>query len=241
MKKIFKKNFGFSLLETLLGFLIFSIIMVVLYGTFFSGMKIEERSAGDSAIYHQVKMSFDAMGRELEEAAHFDFSSFPSGLQSFAGTSSEISFLTPGKNGLRVVRYALKDRPKTRIHQTLIGEHYKKNIAATTITQSEGEQITCLMRSEEPFVDFVSENNTSEENEEILFDNVRRDSLKISYAYLESKGERTYLVWQNVWDKEYVPSGIRLELTLTPASKDAPPIAVKKTIYIPTGFWGEAL
>jgi hypothetical protein len=250
MKKTFKEDLGplsfmriragFTIIEALLGFLIFAIIMVVLYSTFFSGMKIEERSTGEGVIYHQVKMSFDAMGRELEESAHFDFSSFAPGLMSFVGTSEEVSFLIPGKEGLQHIRYYLKDKKKVKIFKTLIGKRSEKNIAVTNVITKE-DPLACLMRSEQSFADFVSGRQVPEDNEEILFDNVRRDSFKIFYAYLESKGERTYLVWRDSWDKDYVPSGIKIDATLISPQKDVLPIVVKKTIYIPTGFWGEAL
>ena len=239
MKKIFKKDSGFTLIEILLGFLIFSIILVVLYSTFFSGMKIEERSAGDAATYNQAKMSLDMIGHELEEAVPFNFENFDPGLKAFEGSSLKISFLVKEKNGLRHVSYYLKERDKTKIRQTLIGQHYTKNVAATNITGEE-TQVLCLMRSDEAFVDFVSDAADSSVNEEVLFDNVRPDSFKISYAYLESENENAHLVWKNTWDKEYIPSGIRFEFALESFKKGDPLINIKKDVYIPTGFWGEA-
>ncbi|MCX5681507.1 MAG: prepilin-type N-terminal cleavage/methylation domain-containing protein [Candidatus Omnitrophica bacterium] len=231
---------GFTLIEFLLGFLIFSIILVVLYSTFFSGMKIEERSLGDAATYSQVKMSLDIMGRELERAVHFDFSSFSPEMKSFTGNKNKISFLIPAKDGVRRVTYYLKNKEKVKIHKILIGGHYKKNVSVTNITVKE-EDVVCLMRSEEAFADFVAEGASSTAAEEVLFDNVWRDSFKISYAYLDDKGEKPKLVWKNAWDKDYIPCGIRFEMTLVPFRQGEPIMNVKKDVYVPTGFWGELL
>ena len=178
------------------------------------------------------------IGHELEEAVPFNFENFDPGVKAFEGSSSKISFLVKEKNGLRHVSYYLKERDKTKIRKTLIGEHYKKNVAVTNII-SEEAQALCLMRSDEAFVDFVSDVAEPFASEEVLFDNVRPGSFKISYAYLESKDETAYLVWKNTWDKEYIPSGIRFEFALEPFKKGDPLINIKKDVYIPTGFWGE--
>lgn len=238
MRKIFKKNSAFTLIEILLGFLIFSIILVVLYSTFFSGMKIEERSVRDAAAYHQAKMSLDMMGRELEEAVMFNFENFSLERKAFEGSQNKISFLTPGKNGLVRVSYYLEDKDITRVHQTLIGGRYQKNVQATDLT-SEAVPPLCLVRSEEPLVDLLVEGGNGSQVQEILFDNVRRDSFGISYAYLESAGENPRLVWKNAWANEYIPSGVRFELTIEPFKKADPPLHIKKDVYIPAGFWGE--
>lgn len=229
---------GFTLIEILLGFLIFSIILVVLYSTFFSGIKIEERSVGDAAAYHQAKMSFDMIGHELEEAVPFDFSNFSPELTTFIGTGDSISFLTPGKGGLRRVSYYLKEKGSVKIQRTLIGGRYQKNVLVIN-TKEESTPVFCFVRSEEAFVDFVMGDEDLGLKEEILFDNVQTDSFKISYAYLKSEGDTSYLVWQNTWDNLYIPAGVRFELRLAPFKKNDPSINIKKDIYIPTGFWGE--
>lgn len=230
---------GFTLIEILLGFLIFSIILVVLYSTFFSGIKIEERSVGDAAAYHQAKMSFDMIGHELEEAVPFDFSNFSPELTAFIGTGDSISFLTPGKSGLRHVSYYLKEKRSIKIQQTLIGGRYQKNVEVTNIT-GESIPVFCLVRSEEAFADFVMGDEDLGLKEEILFDNVQADSFKISYAHLKSEGDNPYLVWQDRWENLYIPAGVRFELQLAAFKKNDPSINIKKDVYIPTGFWGEA-
>lgn len=231
---------GFTLIELLLGFLIFSIVLTVLYSTFFSGMKVEERSAGDAAAYHQAKMSLDMMGHELEEAVPFTFVNIAPSLASFEGDRTKISFLTPKKDGLKRVSYYLKDKEKVKVYQTLLGAHYTKNVRIANIRE-QARAVFCLVRSEEPFFDFLRGAAGNPAAEEILFDDVREGSFQISYAYLKAAGDSSSLVWQNFWANDYIPAGIRFEMIIESYQKNDRPLYIKKDVYVPTGFWGELL
>ncbi|MFA6378967.1 MAG: hypothetical protein WCX16_04200 [Candidatus Omnitrophota bacterium] len=239
MKKYLKKKHAFTFVEILLGFLIFSVVTLVLVSTFFSGLKIQQRANDDGAMYHQVKMALDMMTQELEQAIFFDLSNLAPNLKSFEATAKQISFLIADKNGgIKRISYYLEDKEKIHIYKTLLGQHYEKNVSVVDI-KSEKIPSVAFMRSEEAFVDFVSTKRSPTIQQEVLLDNVQRDSLKFSYAYLQPAEEKASLSWQGVWDKEYIPAGVRFEMILVPLKKKEALVTIKKDVYIPTGFWGE--
>jgi type II secretory pathway pseudopilin PulG len=241
MKKDLQKICAFTFVELLLGFLIFSIVGLVLYSTLFSGLKIQQRSSDDSATYHEIKVALDMMGRELEQAIRFNFSKMAPELKYFEATATSLSFLIIDRPSvIKRIRYYLEDKDKVHIYQTLVGQHYQKNVSLINSTQEQTQPMV-LMRSEEPFLDFVSKVKSSDGYQEVLLEPVGRDSLKWSYAYIQSSENKAFLSWEDVWDKDYIPAGMRLEVTLLPLGNKKQPMVVKKDIYIPTGFWGEPL
>jgi len=236
MKKKYQTFYAFTFVELLLGFLIFSVVVLVLYSTFFSGLKIQKRANNDGAMAHQVKMTLDMMTGELQEAIHFDFSNAAPALTSFEGTKDRVSFLTTGKDGaIKRVSYYVTDKDKVRILKTLVGNRYQKNVSAAYINQKKVQCIV-LMRSEELFIDFVSGKKSSSAREETLLDNIQKNSFKFFYADLAP--DQSSLIWNNVWDETYIPAGIRLEMTLVPLQEKEKPMEIKKDFYIPSGSWG---
>jgi type II secretory pathway pseudopilin PulG len=231
---------GFTLVEVLLGFLIFSVLALVLYSTFFSGLKIQKRSNEQGAMHHQLKMTLDMITRELEQSIHFDFSNLSPSLKSFEGAARQITFLTIDKEGvIKRISYYLEDKDKVHIYQTLIGQHSQNNVSVVN-KKSEDVPLVVLMRREEPFVDVLSGRPSSDLREEVLLDHIQRNSFSFLYAYLEpAKAES--LSWQDVWDKDYLPSGIRIRLMLIPLNENEKSITVQKDIYNPIGSWGETL
>ncbi len=238
MKRYAKTQYAFTFVETLLGFLIFSIVALVLYSTFFSGLKIQQRSHDDTAMYHEVKMALDMMGRELEQAMAFDFSKMSSDLKDFEPTAQSISFLMADRHGaIKRISYYLEDKDRVQIFKTLIGEHYQNNVSVVNVKQEQIPSVV-LMRREEPFADFIAGAHTSHERQEVLLDHVEPKSFRFLYA-LGLAEDKTSLAWQETWDKEYIPAFIRLEMTLIPSQPKEKPLMIKKDIYIPTGSWEE--
>jgi len=239
MKNQDKKLSAFTLIELLLALLIFSVVALVLYSTFFSGLKIQQRSSENGAMYHQIKMTLDMMTGELQRSINFNFSSLSPKLKAFEGTGDRISFLIAEKTGvIKRISYYLENKDKIRIYKTLIGQSYKKNVSVQNIRQEQIPTVV-LMRSEEPFSDFASGAKSSNAYEEVLLDNVQKDSFKILYAYLKSGASS--LTWKEPWEQEYLPSGVRLQMILVPLEEKQKPISIVKDFYIPTGSWGEAL
>jgi hypothetical protein len=240
MMTVNKKKHGFTFVEFLLGFLIFSIMAVALYSTFASGLKIQKRANSEGLLYHQAKMSLDMIARELESSLSFNFSQSYPALKPFEAGRQRFSFLIADRDQIKRVTYYAQDPDKAMVHKILLGQRSQKNVAVTNIRSNASLGEVVLMRREELLAHFVNGQNDVSSQEEIILDHIEEKSFKILYAYLTTEKGATTLQWQEGWDKDYLPAGVRLEMTLRPSGQSQKVVSVVKDIYIPTGFWEEA-
>src|SRR3569833_3026891 len=90
-----KQEHSFSLVELLLGLLIFSIIALTLYSMFSTGLKVDEKSHYISQSYQEARLSFDMLSQDLENAFIYDTSaSYPDQL-SFVGDPAHLGLIRP--------------------------------------------------------------------------------------------------------------------------------------------------
>ena len=238
--KIMKKDFsaikrkGFSLIEALLGLAIFSVIAVTLYSTFWSGIQIDQRS--EDRIYRQASWALEGMARELQNATIYDFSSSYPDINWFLGEKERIRFLVTTDEGIKVVQYYLEKEEEIFIHKVIIGKRSRKSISVTERRQEALVQ-EVLIREEQDLVDFINKSKDRSLKEVVCF-NVEEQGLKFSYAFLESSENDSQLAWKDVWENNYVPAGIRVELKIVD-SQTRSPLVIRRSIYVPAGFWGE--
>lgn len=230
---------GFTFVEVLLGLLIFSLIALVLYSTFFSGLEVQRRADAQGAMSHELKMALDSMARELEQAVPLTLDHLAPDLKSLDGRAQEVVFWHVDKDdAIKRVSYYLKDQDQARVRLTLVAEHLKNNVTVVN-TQSAQLRAKVLMRKEMSFRDAVSSHPPSPLLEEVVLENIQPDSFSFQYAYLDpGQGEPT-LSWKKEWTYDYLPSGIRIQLTLAPWDEKGTPAPVLKEIYNPCGSWGE--
>ena len=125
MRKI---NSAFTLIELLLGLSIFSVVSLCLYASFSTGIHLSRRSEKNNKIYREIRWALEQMSLDLENAVFYDFSNSYPGKLSFIGEDEKISFLLPSDEGLKVVSYYHMKPSESKIHQTLIGKTYSKNV-----------------------------------------------------------------------------------------------------------------
>ncbi len=225
---------GFSLIEILIALTIFSTIVVTLYSTFWSGIKIDQRL--EDKTYRQASWALEEMAKEFENAAKYDFSNSYPDINEFLGEKDRVSFLLPSGQGLKVIQYYLEQAEEVFVHKVIIGKRSKKNVS---VTESRQEALVqkVLVREEYDFVDFVNGVKTDSLKEAVCF-NVEEQGLEFSYAYLETSEDDSKLDWQDSWRNDYVPAGIKVKLKLV--SQDQGDLfIVRRSIYIPAGRWGE--
>ena len=107
---------GFTLIEVLVAITLLSLVLTAVYGVFTTLSTTQKRLQGDSEAYHQARIIFDRIGREIRTCyldTGNDRSAFVSGEDSlgqpyleFSSTSALTSGDTPG--GVTRVRYALE-------------------------------------------------------------------------------------------------------------------------------------
>lgn len=234
-----KRISGFTLIEALLGLLIFSIIAVSLYGVFQSGIQINRRSDDGNQIYREIRWSLDRITKDLEGMVSYDFSVHDPERTAFAGSGDVVSFITAAENGLKTVSYSLRDPEEDAVYKVMVSRRQKQK-KSVTARYEEKDDIQLLVRTQRDFAGtFQPTTETQESQRDILSPHVKTGSLKFSYAYYEGSPESGKIVWRDTWHNKYIPSGVRVEITFVKNDKTKAPVTVRKNIYIPTGYLGQ--
>jgi len=236
IRKLFYRPNGFTLLELLLGLMIFSILAVTVYSTFSSGLLINERSQKKNEIYREARWFFSQIGRELENMIPYNFANSYPQKSSFVGTEESISFVTRAADGLKVVSYYLIDPEEGEIHKTIIGKVSSKNVRATNKTERY-QRIQYVVRKEEDFIEHLSGGTGQSTVEEVVCINVAANGLKFSFGYLEGE-ETPKRVWVEKWDNPYLPSNVRIKATFVLPNEQRDLLPLTKEVLIPSGYWG---
>ncbi|MCA9404960.1 MAG: prepilin-type N-terminal cleavage/methylation domain-containing protein [Candidatus Omnitrophica bacterium] len=228
-----KNKRAFTLLELLLGLMLFALIGVTAYSVFSSAISLRNRAGGQGDIYKEILWSVEGMSRELENMVFYDFTNSYPGMTAFYGEASEISFLNSTDDGLKVIRYYLSDPDGGSVYEVNVGATHQGNVTVRE-GSSEERPVSYLIREEIPFIDFVNKRQDSS-YVEIISRNVSRGSLRFSFAYKESD-EEAY-GYKNVWVNNYNPSVVRIQMDyVLPETNQLLP--VERSVLVPTGYVG---
>ena len=233
-----KKQQGFSLIELLLALGIFSLIALTLYSTFATGMGISKRSEKVDRVYREARWAIEKMARELENMASYNFrNSYPE-REDFIGESNQLTFLHPTDKGLKVIRFLTQNLEFGSVHKTVVGEHSDRNVSVVTDFKEQATGTVALVREEKDFLDSLSGETNVPKKTSVLSAKVAKEGLKFSYPYLGSSEDEEKIIWKDVWEHNYIPSAIRLEVTFVNPSSQEGLLPVERTVFIPTGKIG---
>jgi prepilin-type N-terminal cleavage/methylation domain-containing protein len=203
---------AFTLIEILIGLIIFSIIAISLYSTFFSGTSIWRRSEDKNRLYQEARWSLDTMAKELRNAIIFHYGENYPNFLAFRGTSADISFLIATDSGIKRIRYFIQREE-----------------------QNQDITVFSLKREELSLIDSLQATGTDKASIERFSDLVAENGLKFSYAY----GSPDDIEWQDTWkEKEYLPALIQIKLLLRNPRNPNLETEFNKRIFIPTGIIG---
>lgn len=236
IKKHTRHDRGFSLIELLLALSIFAVIAFCIYNTFWAGIKMNERAGRDQKIYRQARTALDLMSRELENMVAYSLTESYPDKTSFQGNDKKITFIIPDREGLKVVSYYLVYPEGKSVLTTIIGRHYSKNVAVT-ITQQEGLQENYLVREEKSLAEYLAGVSDEKSEVQVIATNVREDSLKFSYGYMEDEEKNIYS-WKSDWSFADIPAAVRVELEFLLPGKKKHSVTFQKDVLIPSGVWG---
>ena len=232
------KHTAFTLIEMLLGLSLFSIVALSLYSVFASGIQIEKRAQTDGMMYRETRWALDKMESDLENMVQYNFAnSYPQKL-AFIGESNRISFIVPTDEGLKRVSYYLETPQSGSIHMVLVGKHHKRNVSVATRLE-ESQQLYVLMRDEKPFAESLQEGISESGQADALILRIIESGLRFYYGYVEGEDESARLVWRDYWTGEYLPSGIKVQLTMGPSGYQTENVTIERGFFIPTGFLGQ--
>ncbi len=232
--KILKKKKGFTLIEVLLGLLIFSIISLGLYNTFRTGILLDRRGSGLTQLFQQVRWALEQLTEELEGARYYDFSGSYEDKTSFFGDQSKMTFFIAEDDGLKVIEYSLAEPDFGKIVKTVIGKKVKK-LKSLTLSYSEKNNVRFLIRKELSFAESLQEDSKSEGEKEVLITKVAEGGLSFKFGEIDKNEFSQELVWHDEWEGPYVPSAVRVELALLHPDKKSENIRLTRDIIIPIG------
>jgi prepilin-type N-terminal cleavage/methylation domain-containing protein len=233
-------NKAFTLVEMLLGLGIFSIITLSLYGTFWGGVKLNERAEHTNSLLREARWALAQMEQDLENMVPYDFSTSYPERTAFVGQPDQIAIVVATEDGLKAVRYYLAKPSEGKIYRTIMGGRHTRQPRSIVTRYEEKQDLRLLIREEVPFVDSLqSDPEEGSTEKEVVCSHLQGGGLAISYAYQHGSAEDIHLGWERTWGEPYLPSGVRVELTLLQPDREGRVIPLKKDIFIPTGYLGE--
>ena len=228
---------GFTLIELLLRISIFALIALSLYSTLANGIQLNRRSQNINKIIQEARWSMEQIVHDLENIVPYDFSNSYKDKAAFIGESDRISFILATDSGLKFVSYYLYSPQKEEVKATVVGKKTKKGIPLITHMEEKSQEVSYLVREEQPFIDYLQPPDQEQSDIEILSTNVKSQGLKFVYAFLTDEPQAD-IQWQDKWGQKNIPMGVRVEITFLWPDHSGKEALFQKNILIPTGFWG---
>jgi hypothetical protein len=234
-----KQEHSFSLIELLLGLLIFSILALTLYSMFSTGLKVDEKSTYISRSYQEARLAFEVLGSDLENAFIYDLSGSYPDTSSFVGESTRLSLIRPSAGGIKYIQFYLDLPDFGSVTRTIIGQRVEK-LKGFVINSKEETPIRFLMRQETSLLNYLSKSQDKDQQSqppEIVSAGIKKDSLRFHYGAVQrdSTGKpigTQDLTWTDNWNEKSLPSAVRVEMTLFDPQNPDKSMVLKRDIYL---------
>jgi type II secretion system protein J len=105
---MFRSNKAFTLIEVLVGLMIFALISVSLYNSFHMALEFKKRGIDANRVYREARWVMAKLEGDLENVIWYDFSGSYGNKTSFLGDHHKVCFVIHTSEGLKVVWYYLK-------------------------------------------------------------------------------------------------------------------------------------
>jgi hypothetical protein len=241
MKSVNERE-GLTLMELLLGLLIFSLIALSLYSTYVNGVRVSHRVKLRDNLFREARWVVDTLTFDLENMVVYRGLPAPGKAAegSLTGSQDRLKLILPTKDGLSEIEYYLQYPEYGSVFQTIIQKRSSSDKVVVD-RRRESVKLAYLIREEQPLQ--IPEPNgvdadDQQEGKEILSRMVQQDSLRLAYADSGVMGD-TGISWRTDWNEAYLPAGVRIELVLQPDSEDDLPQRIHKEILVPLGAWGK--
>jgi len=258
------KRGGFTLVEILLGVMIFGILSTTIYGVFANAIRLNRQARNIEELYRDARCVIDALTLDLENMVPYTTSreffekrevivkeatrknvtitqksitglmEEDAAVGSFIGQEQSLAMVVPQADGLKEVVYYLQPPQQTRIYQSLINRFDFS--LSTVVTQSEDieEDLYFLIREERPFPYQDLDEIASGIHEEVVGSYILADSLRFSYLG-QGRDREGEPDWVSEWAESEQPSVLRFEATFVLPHADRR-LSVDKKIRLPFIF-----
>lgn len=229
----YSRTNAFTLIEMLLGIIIFAVISAVLYNTFWIGLKVDRASNDINRSLYEIKTAFELAANDLENLFFYDFSASYPTKTSFTGSSNKMSFLAVSSGKLQRVYYYTSIPDGSRTSQLIIGQRTDKKSTAP---------LEFLLRHEEGMIESLKESKHNESTGEVVAAGIKKDSFKINYGQIK-RNSSGYIItpkeieWFNEWKKNSIPDALRFEVVLFDIKNPTEGLSLKREFYLPPVDW----
>ncbi len=259
-ERLFKTR-GFTLVEVLMGIMIFGILSTTVYGVFANAVRLNRQAQNLESLFRDAHGIIDTLSLDLENMVSYKTqlgSSFRQevivreatqknvtvtqrdifGLteddqldRSFIGQEQSLSLVVAGDNGLREIAYYLEPPEQNRIYQVMVNRAQRASAAGTSWSDQQAEDWVFIVREERPFP-YQDLDTAQDVQKQILGTHILKNSLLFSYAGRESIDAKEDPEWENEWIGLGQPAAIRFEMTFV-FPQDGRRLAVHKEFFIP--------
>ena len=223
---------GFTLIEVLLGLLIFSFIAAGLYTTFRGGLAVSRRVQEVNTGYRDVRWIFEQMTNDFENAVWYDFSRSYPNLKSFEAGPDTVRMLVADRDGLSAVRYSVQEPAANSVFKTIVNRKAKK-LSSMVANSQETNSTKLLIRTRQPLANFLSQTDQGKEQEVLSF-LVRENGLHFSYSDGSLSPDKN-ITWQSAWDNLLFPLMIKVDLVLANFESGAGDFSLSREFWVPLG------
>ena len=230
---------------------IFSLIGLTVYSIFSSALKVNNRFQRADHLYRGVQGSLNVMAQDLANIVSYQYRTEEAQRLTFFGGPGSMTFVRATKEGLQVVRYSLNPRESGLIRKTIVNRRPFKPSSIRGYFKEEFERRELLVREEIPLSDYLRFNLGGDSPadqgwvesqptflKEILSRDIQKGGLRFWYAYRKQIEDRSQMVWQEDWDKDYLPLGIRVEMIFLDPREGGGPLHFSTDVWIPATAWG---
>ena len=232
---------GFTFIEILVALSLVGVLAGSLYATYASGVQIHKRAQKLELWTRAAFWSFDAITSDLENMLPYHSPGSSTGTPNdfFEGTSSSLKLLCSSENGIKEVRYFLKDPEYGTVHKVIVGKRSAAvHVPITVVQTGENRRVHMLVREEKPFPSADGDAEVAlGEGLEILNRYVLKDGLKFFFAEGTRGASWDDVQWESAWKKPALPSMVRIEMTLVNPQAPDETVDLKKDIFVPLGAW----
>ena len=216
---------GFTLIEVLLGTMLFGIIALSVYMVFSQGIRVEKRLRQVSGEGLDILGTVQEISADLQDMAFYTISE--SGELHLDARHDRITFLTAQQDGLKEIQYALSEPELVQIHreQVVRDAGTVKDVVTAAVTQQQQRHYHLVRRTRSFFKKVSGDFDT----EEILNRHIEQNGLKFFYLWQDEEGLQ---VWENQWSREGRPLAVRFELTVFNDQQE--PVRLVRDVF--TGF-----
>ena len=209
---------AFTLVEMLLGLMIFAMVSVGIYGVLGGALRLEKRVRGVHAHCEDVRQVFDLVDQDLENMIAYPFQKGRSDHLAFDGRADRMVFFLPTDEGVRQIEYYAGAfdpglREEVRFRRVKNGRE---------IFEDDGgdkEKQTFFLRRSVP-LGMILAGRDDQGDIGVLAGGLKREGIRFHYGVLSKDkfGEKE-VVFQDEWKDNSLPDVIRIEIGLEDAGR----------------------